>query len=638
MCNNDRRNWRSKGRLIAALSCVFGLLAAGCSRHDDSVEAPKQGRDNSPQIEQDAANEAPSQPTEVPVETTAAVKLAITQRRQAEREALLDPKVDGWESEAFAEVAKKRLLSLLGSGQLNVADSDAIGTVLDEAVPIAYQQPSLIVRRQGAKPAVDAKLVDAVASLHEPFESIGTPRIHIKIVRVALPANERATTTALFESYAANPSGAIQQTATLECEWRRDPDDFDHPRVSRLHIADFEQVETQAKDGRWFADLTGQLLAGESSFQQQLALGLNHWSQRIGRVHNMDDTVRNGLAVGDANSDGLDDVYVCQGPGLPNRLFLQTDDGGVREVAAASGVDWMDQTSSALFLDLDNDGDQDLAIATAGGLLVMDNDGKGQFVLKAQLGSLSCDPQSLTGADFDGDGDVDLFLCVYRPDQAGSRGDFVFHDAITGGPNRLFRNDIGNARNATASANVAVDNWPFADVTTESGLNVGATRYSLASAWEDIDSDGDQDLYVANDYGRNYLYRNDGGVFTDDTGRLGLADTGFGMSASWGDIDRDGRLDLYIGNMFSSAGSRITRQQAFQSNATDTQRALYQRMAKGNSLFRNTTEGFVDISNDARVEMGRWAWSSVFADVNNDGWEDLLVGNGYITTDDTGDL
>ncbi len=280
-----------------------------------------------------------------------------------------------------------------------------------------------------------------------------------------------------------------------------------------------------------------------------------------------------------------------------------------------------------MFLDLDNDGDQDLAIATTGGLLIMENDGAAHFTLRTRLGTQRTDVQALTSCDYDNDGDLDLYLCVYRPSHGRSRGDFIFHNATTGGPNVLFRNDT------------FADQWDFYDATFESGLDDGATRYSLAAAWEDYDQDGDQDLYVANDYGRNYLYENQGGHFRDVTAMAGLSDTGFGMSASWGDYNRDGRSDLYIGNMFSSAGSRITRQEAFQQYASPQQRAVYQRMAKGNTLFAQQADGtFQEISGQADVEMGRWAWSSVFADLNNDGWEDFVVANGYITSDDTGDL
>ena len=71
----------------------------------------------------------------------------------------------------------------------------------------------------------------------------------------------------------------------------------------------------------------------------------------------------------------------------------------------------------------------------------------------------------------------------------------------------------------------------------------------------------------------------------------------------------------------------------------DETRSLYSRFAKGNTLLENDGQGqFRDVGEMAGVEMGRWAWSSVFADMNNDSWEDLLVANGYITTEDSGDL
>ncbi len=98
-------------------------------------------------------------------------------------------------------------------------------------------------------------------------------------------------------------------------------------------------------------------------------------------------------------------------------------------------------------------------------------------------------------------------------------------------------------------------------------------------------------------------------------------------------------MDLYVANMFSSAGNRITRHAQFKPGAEDEMRNIYSRFAKGNTLLENVGNGqFREVSEAAGVEMGRWAWSSVFADINNDSWDDLLVANGYITTEDTGDL
>jgi hypothetical protein len=74
---------------------------------------------------------------------------------------------------------------------------------------------------------------------------------------------------------------------------------------------------------------------------------------------------------------------------------------------------------------------------------------------------------------------------------------------------------------------------------------VNNQRFSYAAAWDDYDQDGDFDLYVANDFGRNNLYRNDRTGFEDVADELGVEDTGSGMSVSWGDVNGDGWMDLY---------------------------------------------------------------------------------------------
>jgi hypothetical protein len=179
----------------------------------------------------------------------------------------------------------------------------------------------------------------------------------------------------------------------------------------------------------------------------------------------------------------------------------------------------------------------------------------------------------------------------------------------------------------------------FRDVTQEVGLDQNNRRFSYAAAWADYDNDGDMDLYVANDFGRNNLYQNDGGRFRDVASQFGVEDISAGMSATWGDYDGDGLLDLYVSNMFSSAGNRIAYQRQFRSG--DSARSLgdFRRHARGNTLFRNAAgSGFQDVSQPGGVTMGRWAWGAKFADLNNDSLEDLYVANGFISTEDTGDL
>ena len=95
---------------------------------------------------------------------------------------------------------------------------------------------------------------------------------------------------------------------------------------------------------------------------------------------------------------------------------------------------------------------------------------------------------------------------------AGER--FVYHDAENGAANALFRNE---------------GEFSFRDVTRATGLDQNNRRWSFAASWEDFDDDGDQDLYVANDFGRNCLYRNEGGTFRQIAAKLGLEDMASGM-------------------------------------------------------------------------------------------------------------
>ena len=554
--------------------------------------------------------------------------------------AVQDPENDGWESEAFAEAAAnvlKELAAAIENGtnvsKIEKLSGDGLFRELRPTKLVAVDansvtQLSLFHPPSDWRPAeTDAQpLSRQLEAMIGPFDS--AVKAHFKIISVDLSTTTAATRVLYDAKSAANEHGTvIQQKATWICTWKRDvatTSKEPRPTLLAVDVEDFEEARTNI--GEWFSDRTLAAMGGDSAFTEHLALGLNHWMRSIERSQMMDDSVRTGLAIGDVNGDGLDDVYRCQGPGLPNRLLLHQPNGTVRDYSAESKTDWLDGSSAALILDFNNDGIQDLAVATRGGVLIMQNDGTGKFELVSKLGPDGIDCQSLAAADYDNDGDLDLFVCAYRPATSGRNGDFVFHDAVTGGHNFLFRNDIEGSK------------WSWNDVTAEVGLSEGASRYSLAAAWEDYDNDGDQDLYVANDYGRNYLYRNDNGRFVDATVDAGLQDTGFGMSVDWGDYNQDGFIDLYVGNMFSSAGHRITSNPKFQPNSSSERKALYRRMAKGNSLFKNVDGKFTEVTDTAGVAMGRWAWSSVFTDINNDGMDDIVIANGYITSEDSSDL
>jgi hypothetical protein len=555
------------------------------------------------------------------------------------------PNDEQWPSEVFAERASQTLDQLKAAlraaepaSQPGRVDVSSFFTP-DFSVELATDDPAEIfadsqitvqriaeVRnpRRVESPDATTQFLQTLTAV-PPVDERGS--ITIKVIQVQMhPA--WASTVLRAESSWDGAQEAVQKTSQWACDWSLGDDG---PRIA---VAKLQSLEIVRRRGRsWMADATMTVVGASDAFRQQLAHGLQFWLARVETAHGMNYFSKHGLAVADINGDGLDDVYVCQPGGLPNRLFIQQAYGTAREQSARYGLDLLDRTSSALFVDLDNDGDQDVALATLMGVLICENVEQQRFE-KRQLVTLpDIDLQGLSAVDYDNDGDLDLYQLVDFA-SATSRAQlglplFLYHDARDGGANRLLQNNI---RGGPAGQ------WQFRDVTREVGLDLNNQRHSLAAAWEDFDNDGDQDLYVANDYGPNCLYRNDAGRFVDEAEAMGVVDFGSGMSVSWGDYNRDGLMDLYVGNMFSTAGSRITAQQQFLPTASQQSRQLYRRFARGNSLFRNQGGAFQETTDQAGVGMGRWSWSSLFADLNNDGWDDLLVANGYITTDDSGDL
>ena len=111
------------------------------------------------------------------------------------------------------------------------------------------------------------------------------------------------------------------------------------------------------------------------------------------------------------------------------------------------------------------------------------------------------------------------------------------------------------------------------------------------------------------------------------------------MAITWGDYNRDGHMDLYVSNMFSAAGNRITFQQQFKPGISSDVRSKIPRLARGNTLMKGSGDGmFYDVSTSSNVAMARCAWGNILVDLNNDGWQNLVVANGMITGQESGDL
>lgn len=570
------------------------------------------------------------------------------------REKADDPGQDGWDSELLVAAAQGQL-DLLGELLLGanrnsslasirelLTDDDSLSPLVPATLERVYDDGQVTVDRFPSEPTwlkpTDG-LRGALAGV-EPGSGEGSgARWKFKITRVFPGETKEEFITHQLISLTWGTEGAvIEQHATWEVRWQN-PEAEGPPLIHRAGVGKFERTKTLLAEGRpLFADCTESVLGPNQSYREQLLYGLNHWLARLPYRVPLNFSGSPGIALGDVNGDGLEDLYLCQEPGLPNRLYLQNADGTLRDVSVAWGVDWIEDSRGALLVDFDNDGDQDLAVAVSGGVVLASNEGN-SFRRRTVL-STSRSTTSLAAADFDRDGMLDLYVCAYAPNsslndpgQVGALPNrFVYHDSNDGAPNSLFHN-----RTKDSGA------WAFTDVAKEVGLDLSNRRWSFAAGWEDFDNDGDQDLYVANDFGRNNLYRNDSvagaPLFVDVAGATGAEDSASGMAVSWGDYDRDGLMDLYVSNMFSAAGSRIIPQAKFKPGMDETLRRRFQHFARGNTLLGNKgEEGFRDLSDLAGVTMGRWAWGSNFADLNNDGWEDLIVANGYVTTDDDRDL
>ena len=377
-----------------------------------------------------------------------------------------------------------------------------------------------------------------------------------------------------------------------------------------------------------FADITSRAMGPTDSYKNQLVHGVDYWRTVLDGACGIDVYGNNGLAAGDFDGDGRDDLYVCQPAGLPNRLYRNRGDGTFEDVTEMSGVGVLDSTACALFADFENKGAQDLLVVCGSGPLLFLNQGNGKFSLKRDAFQFAQPPQGTFThaaiADYDRDGRLDIYFCLYTYYMGLDQYHYPtpYFDARNGPPNFLLHNE-GNAT--------------FVDRTAAAGLNVDNDRFSFACAWGDCDSHGFPDLYVANDFGRNNLYCNKAdGTFASVSAKAGVEDVGAGMSACWCDFDNDGRPDLYSAAMWSAAGMRVSQHPRFHEGESENIRALYRQHARGNSLYRNLGNGeFENVSNAASVDMGRWAWCSDTWDFDHDGYSDLYIANGYISAPGT---
>jgi hypothetical protein len=370
------------------------------------------------------------------------------------------------------------------------------------------------------------------------------------------------------------------------------------------------------------------------------------------------------VSVADVDGDGLDDLYVMERLGK-NQLLRNRGDGTFEEVAAEWGLDLDGDSTAAIFADFDNDGDPDVFLGRSlKRSLYLENDGRRFIDRSFAAPALPYLVVSMAAADYNGDGLLDLYLCTYRP--------AILEDIVTGAQTTPYTT-LGDDQSPVSGVAKGASRWPdeflspeearehyrrhgeaspeersFGNVLDQVGppnvllvnrggrfetapesAEVGVWRNSLQATWGDHDEDGDPDLYVANDWARDYLFRNDGPAgFADVTEEAGITHFGFAMGATWGDYDNDGHDDLYVSNMYSKAGRRITARIPGLDSS-------FAASAAGNYLYRQDAGRFELVSGleppGLLVADAGWSWGGQFADLDNDGYLDLYVLSGYYT-------
>jgi tetratricopeptide (TPR) repeat protein len=393
-----------------------------------------------------------------------------------------------------------------------------------------------------------------------------------------------------------------------------------------------EHVATSASP--WFRDVANDSGGQLPAFREQFSRGVPYWRARLDPASGIDIYGSNGISVGDIDNDGVDEVYVCQPGGLPNRLLKFGKDGRLTDITDQWRVGVLDDTSAALFLDLRNTGHQDLVVLRSSGPILFINEGS-RYRLQEDAFQFANPPgggfTGMAAADYDRDGKLDLYLCCYVYFQSEAQYTYAspYHDAQNGPPNFLFQNKLKPDGSGF-----------FVDVTKQTGIDQNNNRFSFAPAWCDFNGDGWPDLFVANDFGRKNLYVNKNGHFEDMAAEAGVEDIGPGMSASWFDYDHDGKPDLYVANMWTAAGQRVTENPHFVPAHEGALENAYHRHTMGNSLYRNLGESgkFEDVTQAEQVNFGRWAWSSGGHDFDNDGNSEIFVTCGMLTNESAADL
>jgi hypothetical protein len=345
-----------------------------------------------------------------------------------------------------------------------------------------------------------------------------------------------------------------------------------------------------------------------------------------------------GVAVGDFNNDGLQDIYFT-GNMVDNKMYLNKGKMVFEDITATANVagrpgPWK---TSATVADVNGDGLPDLYLCYSGKLrpekrinqllINQGNNAQGspQFKDETNNYGLNFPSYSTQGYffDYDNDGDLDLLLVNHSPERLNNIDVYALKDLVKTNDAergaRLLRNNSGK----------------FEDVTANSGIENGTVSYGLAAGIADINNDGWPDIYLDNDYSiPDKLYiNNKNGTFTDQLKQT-LGHTSFySMGNEVSDINNDGYPDIYTLDMLPEDNHRqklLMGTDNYEYFNMNVKAGFYYQYMRNMLHLNNGNGTFSEIGQQAGISNTDWSWAPLFADYDNDGWKDLFVSNGFL--------
>jgi enediyne biosynthesis protein E4 len=343
-----------------------------------------------------------------------------------------------------------------------------------------------------------------------------------------------------------------------------------------------------------------------------------------------------GVGIGDFNNDGLQDIYFTSTTSY-NKLFLNLGNLKFKDVTDAAGVNGgMGVKTGVTVVDINNDGFLDIFLSKSGlqdanyrTKVLYINNGNGTFTDKAEAFGLA--DQSFTTQsyffDYDKDGDLDVYMVNHPKDFAAARhipakmlnGKMVYAEdtATLYVSDRLYENK-GNK---------------FVDVTKKAGLINHS--FGLSAHIFDFNKDGWSDIYVANDFNKpDFIYINKGnGTFVEKLSEY-IGHTSYSsMGSDINDINNDGHEDVFVVDMAIEEPKRQKQLFAINNNYDKFQLLakfnLYNQYSHNAFQLNNGNGTFSEIAYHADVAETDWSWAPLIIDLDNDGWKDIFVTNGY---------